>query len=66
MKCRGDQCSEDPLYTYSEEFRHETEVRFVAQQSGAWIKEFLGGVEKKRGSAARDRLRKDVVKIWRK
>jgi len=50
----------------SEEWRHDCEKRFVAKQSAAWIKEFLEGVEKKRGIAARNKLRNDVLKIWEK
>jgi len=50
----------------SEEWRHDCETRFVAQQSAAWIKEFLEGVEKKRGLVAKNKLRNDVLKIWEK
>lgn len=66
MPCHCSNCSKEPLPTYSEQFRHEAETRFVAQQTGAWIKEFLEGVEKKRGIVARNKLRKDVLKIWEK
>ena len=64
MPCHCSNCSKEPLPTYSEQFRHEAEVRYVAKQSGAWIKEFLEGVEKKRGVAARKKLRKDVLTLW--
>lgn len=66
MKCHCKDCSPDPLQTYSEQFKHESEVRYVSKQNGAWIKEFLEGVEKKRGFDARDRLRKDVLIEWNK
>jgi hypothetical protein len=42
------------------------EVEHIAKHDGAWIKEYLEGIEKKRGVEARNKLRADVMKIWRK
>lgn len=63
MPCHCEQCSSDPKPTYTEAYRHQNEVDYVSQQDGEWIKEFLDGVEKKRGVAARIKLRSDVAKI---
>ena len=54
------------METYSEEYRHKCEVEFVASHDGLWIKEYLAGVELKRGTDAYEKLRKDVLKVWRK
>lgn len=66
MPCRCEQCSKEPSPTYTEAFRHAKEVEFVAEHSGAWIKEFLEGVKEKRGSDAYRKLREDVLKVWNK
>jgi hypothetical protein len=65
MPCCCNQCSETPEETWCESHRHKTEVEYVSKQTGSWIKEFLDGIEKVRGSAARDRLRSDVYKLWK-
>ncbi len=49
----------------SEEWRHETEVRFVSQQSDEWIRAHLAGVERLRGIEAKSKLRSDVIKLRR-
>jgi hypothetical protein len=54
------------LPTYTEEFRHAAEVREIAKHDAPWIKEYLDGIEKVRGSAARDKLRSDVLIEWNK
>lgn len=66
MPCHCAQCSKDPLPTYTEAYRHQTEVNYVSQQSEEWIRTHLAGVEKVRGVAARVKLRSDVIKLWRK
>jgi hypothetical protein len=49
----------------TEKFRAECEARFVASHDGNWIKEYLGGVQEKRGQEAYNRLRNDVLKLWK-
>jgi hypothetical protein len=54
-------------FTYSEQHRHECEVRHVAAlptraERAAYLDERL---ERKRGKAAADRLRFDVAAAWR-
>lgn len=66
MPCHCTDCSTDPLPTYSEDFRHKTEVNYVAKQNSKWIKEFLEKVKVKRGDDAYNRLRNDVLKVWNK
>lgn len=53
-------------FTYTEEFRHQSETRMVAnmpshQARGAYLK----GVEEKRGWMMADRLRTDVWRLMR-
>lgn len=66
MPCHCEQCTDTPGETYTEKFRHAKEVEFVAEHSGAWIKEFLEGVKEKRGFEAYKKLREDVLKVWDK
>lgn len=66
MPCHCSDCSGDPLPTYTESWRHQTEVKYVAKQNSAWIKEFLEKVKVKRGDDAYHRLRDDVLKVWNK
>lgn len=65
MPCLCQSCAKEPAITYSEQFRHEAEVRYIAKQSDEWIKSFLDGVRVKRGDAAWMRLREDVIKEWK-
>lgn len=52
-------------YTYSEQFRHECEVRYVvALPTRQQRLDFLAAVEKRRGEAAARRLRDDVQQAW--
>ena len=52
--------------TWTEEYRHQKEVEYVAKQSAKWIKNHLKGVGEIRGEPARIKLRSDVLKIWEK
>lgn len=54
--------------TYTDQFRHETEVREIMRRFGTkeQIKAYLEGTEKKRGSEAMQRLRIDLLKEWNK
>lgn len=61
MTCYCEQCSENPKPTYSEEYRHECEVRHVAKQKVPWIREHLGKVKEKRCEAEYHRLRHAVL-----
>lgn len=58
--------STDPRgFTYTEQHRHECEVRFVlAMPSRARRAEYLDGVTHRRGQAAGDALRQAVAEAW--
>lgn len=52
-------------WTYSEQHRHECEVRYVAGMSTREQRRaYLDGVRAKRGAAAADKLRDDVLRAW--
>ena len=54
--------------TYSEEYRHQCEVRAIIEyrirRGRSWAYNFLDGVEKQRGKAARERLEQDILRQW--
>lgn len=54
--------------TYTDQFRHEAEVREIMRRFGTkeQIKAYLEVVEKKRGFEAMQRLRMDLLKEWNK
>ena len=56
----------DDVYSKTEPERHRLEVEYVAKQSNEWIKTHLEGVKEKRGELAYQRLRQDVLKVWKK
>jgi len=67
MKCRCDQCSDDPLYTYSEEFRHNEEVKMIMGKNLLVDRRsYIDGVERIRGIESADRIRNDLLKLWKK
>jgi hypothetical protein len=67
IKCFCVVCSDDPLESYSEQYRHECEVRMIINMSSKEARrEHLNGIEVKRGKAAADRIRTDLLKAWRK
>ena len=66
IPCLCPSCAKEPAETYSEQFRHETEVRFVAQHDAEWIAQYLDVVKVKRGEAAWMKLREDVRKEWKR
>ena len=67
MKCRCDQCSDDPLYTYSEEFRHTEEVKMImGKKLLVDRRSYIDGVERIRGTESADRIRNDLLKLWKK
>ena len=68
MICCCVDCAEMPALTYTEAHRHETEVREVMRRFGTkeQIKEYLEGIEKKRGFEAMQRLRMDLLREWGK
>lgn len=68
MTCQCAQCSKDPPETYSEQYRHECEIREIMRRFGTkdQIKVYLEGIEKKRGFAEMQRLRKDLLKAFGK
>jgi hypothetical protein len=53
----------------SEQHRHRCETRQLlawrAQRGKEWLREFLSGIERKRGPAAADRLRYDIAEQWK-
>ena len=53
-------------YTYSEAYRRECEARYVAQLPGREARaEYLKAVAQHRGRGAAERLRQDVLALWR-
>lgn len=50
------------------EHRHRCEVRAVLRwrviEGGDWVRDWLAGVEQKRGKAAADQLREDARRQW--
>lgn len=66
-KCLCVDCSVIPDYRYTEQFRHLTEVDMVIRMKTREERsQYLSGVETKRGKAAADRLKADILKGWRK
>ena len=54
-------------YTYTEQYRHECEVRMIVNMKFKSDRvRYLEGVEKARGKIAADRLRKSILDIWNK
>lgn len=67
MKCRCEQCSEDPLYTYSEEFRHNEEIKMImGKKLLVDRRSYIDGVERIRGTESADKIRSDLLKLWKK
>ena len=67
MKCRCDQCSDDPLYTYSEEFRHNEEIKMImGKKLLVDRRSYIDGVERIRGTESADRIRNYLLKLWKK
>ena len=56
----------DGVYSKTEPERHRLEVEYVAKQSNEWIKTHLEGVNAERGELSYQRLRQDVLKVWKK
>ena len=56
----------DVIYARIELYWYKHEVEFVAKHDKEWIKEYLEGVQEKRGHEAYQKLRNDVLKLWRK
>jgi hypothetical protein len=55
-----------PNNSYSEEYRHECEVRFVSTLCLQKRREYLLGVLEKRGQKAQDRLKEGLEILWKK
>ena len=53
-----------------EEHRHRCEVRQLlawrAERGRQWLRDWLAGIEKARGAAARKRLEDDIVQQWQR
>ena len=57
----------ESVYAETEDARHASEVQMVVEMgSKEQRREYLSGVETKRGKAAADRLKADILKGWRK
>lgn len=57
----------DRGHTYSDQYRHECEVRYVLSLPGKERRRaYLEAVDKLRGKAAGDRLRQDILKAWKR
>lgn len=68
VTCQCQQCCETPDKYYTDQYRHEAEVREVMRrfETKEQIKSYLFGVEKQRGFEAMQRLRMDLLKEWNK
>jgi len=67
MKCYCIDCTDTPDLKYLEQHRHECEVRMILSMgSKDQRRGHLVGIEKKRGKAAADRLRSDILREWKK
>jgi len=65
MKCRCDQCSDDPLYTYTEKFRHNEEVKMIMGKNLLVDRRsYIDCVERIRGIESANRIRSDLLKLW--
>lgn len=66
-ECQCIDCSKTPDPKYSEQYRHETEVREVIRRARTEekIESYLEGIKQKRGFAAMQRLKVDLMKAWR-
>lgn len=51
--------------TYSEEYRHDCELRWLEKLPLQIRREYLVLVEQKRNKQARDRLEKGLIAIWK-
>lgn len=56
----------ESVYAKTEDARHASEVQMVVEMGSKELRrEYLNGVEQKRGKAAADRLRTDILKGWK-
>lgn len=55
----------DEVYAQYDPLRHELEVKMILLMQGKeQRREYLQGIEQKRGKVAADRLREDLLKAW--
>ena len=67
MKCRCDQCSDDPLYTYTEKFRHNEEVKMIMGKNLLVDRRsYIDAVERIRGIESANKIRSDLLNEWKK
>ena len=67
MNCRCDQCSDDPLYTYTEKFRHNEEVKMIMGKNLLVDRRsYIDCVERIRGIESANKIRSDLLKLWKK
>mgnify|MGYP003348409131 CR=1 FL=1 len=50
---------------YSEKWRHECEVRWIANQPLEIRRKVLGLIEDARGKSARQTLESELIKVWK-
>ena len=51
--------------TYSEEWRHECEVRWISSQPLEVRRKVLGLIEDARGKQVRQTLEAELIKVWK-
>jgi hypothetical protein len=52
--------------SYSDEFRHECELRYIANMDLSGRRKYLGKVLEKRGVVALDKLKEGLTALWKK
>jgi len=66
-QCYCEQCTKDPLKTYTERFRHVAECKEMAAKFYGKERDFeayMAGAVKLRGQAGADKLRNGVKFLW--
>lgn len=53
------------LDTYSEEYRHQTELRYIASMDLSGRRKYLGLVLEKRGVVALNKLKEGLELLWK-
>lgn len=67
MKCRCDQCSDDKKYSWSQQYRHECEVKMImGKKLLVDRRSYIDGVERIRGVESANKIRSDLLKLWGK
>jgi hypothetical protein len=51
--------------TYSEQYRHECELRYIASMNLSGRRKYLGLVLEKRGVKSLEKLKEGLVELWK-